>query len=111
MQDNSAIPVVLPSHLLPPLEGEVCTQHIRCGKPGCRCNTGQLHDPYYYRIWREGTYIRKVYVKAGELEAVRAACEAHRNLSGSLRSVKQTRLRLTQSILKEWRQTQRYLGK
>ena len=54
---------------------------------------------------------REVYVKAIELEAVKAACEAHRSLSRNLRAVKQVRTRLTQSILKEWRQTQRYLGK
>ncbi len=111
MQDNSAMPVSLPSAPLLPLEGEVCAQFIRCGKSGCRCQSGHLHGPYHYRIWREGAHVRKVYVKAGELEAVRAACEAHKTLSRSLRDVKQTRLRLTQSILKEWRQTLRYLGK
>ena len=95
----------------PPLEGEVCIQFIRCGKSGCRCQLGHLHGPYHYRIWREGAHVRKVYVKASELAAVKSACDAHRHLSRSLRDVKQTRIRLTQSILKEWRQTQRYLGK
>ena len=100
------------NHLLPhPLEGEVCVQYIRCGKPGCRCQAGHLHGPYHYRIWREGAQVRKVYVKAAELASVKAACDAHRSLSRNLRDVKQARVRLTQSILKEWRQTQRYLGK
>jgi len=94
-----------------PLEGEVCVQFIRCGKSGCRCQLGHLHGPYHYRIWREGARVRKVYVKASELAAVKSACDSHRHLSRSLRDVKQTRIRLTQSILKEWRQTQRYLGK
>lgn len=112
MQDNSAMPVSLPpAPLLMPLEGEVCAQLIRCGKSGCRCQLGQLHGPYHYRVWHDGAYVRKVYVKAGELESVRAACEAHKTLSRSLRAVKHTRLRPTQSILKEWRQTLRYLGK
>ena len=57
-----------------PLEGEVCPQFIRCGKPGCRCQYDKPHGPYHYRIWREGTRVRKVYVKATEVEAVRAAC-------------------------------------
>ena len=112
MQDNSAMYVSLPlAPLLPPLEGEVCAQFIRCGKAGCRCRLGHLHGPYHYRIWREGAIVRKVYVKAGELDSVRAACEAHKNLSQSLRDVKQARLRLTQNILRGWRQAQRYLGK
>ena len=108
MQSSPDTASVLPLH---PLEGEVCIQFIRCGKTGCRCQAGHLHGPYHYRIWREGTHVRKVYVKAVEMESVKAACEAHRNLSRSLRGVKQVRMRLTQSILKEWRQTQRYLGK
>ena len=94
-----------------PLEGEVCVQFIRCGKSGCRCQAGRLHGPYHYRIWREGAQVRKVYVKASELEAVRAACDAYRSLSRNLRDVKQARTHLTQSILKEWRQTQRFLDR
>ena len=94
-----------------PLEGEICAQYIRCGKQGCRCQTGQLHGPYHYRIWREGTQVRKVYVKASEVEGVRSACAAFKDLTHSLRQARQARARLTQGILKEWRQTQRYLGK
>jgi len=106
MQD----PLDVTSALSPsPLEGEVCVQYIRCGKSGCRCQAGYLHGPYHYRIWREGAQVRKVYVKASELEAVKAACEAHKIMSRSLRDMKHTRLRLTQSIQKEWRQTQRFL--
>ena len=90
-----------------PLEGEVCPQLIRCGKPGCRCQSGQLHGPYHYRIWREGSRVRKVYVKATEVEAVRAACNLHRTLSRSLQNVRQANQHLTQSIQKEWRRTER----
>jgi len=106
MQDLS-ITALTPS----PLEGEVCIQYIRCGKLGCRCQSGQLHGPYHYRIWREGAQVRKVYVKAVELEAVKAACEVHKALVRNLRDVKQTRLRLTQSIQREWRRTQQFLAK
>lgn len=90
-----------------PLEGEVCKQYIRCGKPGCRCRDGQLHGPYYYRIWRQGTRVRKVYVKAGDVERVRAACEAHRMLSHQLRDSKKRRVQLTSSIERHWRLMQR----
>ncbi len=94
---------------LEPLEGEVCPQFIRCGKPGCRCQYDQPHGPYHYRIWREGTRVRKVYVKAAELEAVRVACVLHRTLSRSLQHVRQEKMQLTQSMNKEWRRTQRLM--
>ena len=95
---------------LQPLEGEVCPQFIRCGKPGCRCQYGQPHGPYHYRIWREGTRVRKVYVKATELEAVKAACALHRTLSRGLQDAKMEKLLLTRSMHKEWRRTQRLMA-
>lgn len=87
----------------------MCVQYIRCGKTGCRCQVGHLHGPYHYRIWREGTRVRKVYVKSAEVEAVRAGCEAYRTLTRRLRDVKTARAELTRNILKEWRQTKRFL--
>lgn len=101
----------IPGKEIEPLEGEVCPQLIRCGKSGCRCQFGRLHGPYHYRIWREGTRVRKVYVKATEVEAVKAACMLHRTLSRSLQDVKQTKLQLTQSIQREWRRTERLRNK
>ena len=90
-----------------PLAGEVCSQFIRCGKTGCRCSQGELHGPYYYRIWREGATVHKVYVKSRDMESVKAACKAHKTLSGTLQELKKARLKLTQGIQKEWRRTQR----
>jgi hypothetical protein len=92
-----------------PLEGEVCPQFIRCGKTGCRCQYDRPHGPYYYRIWREGPRVHKVYVKASHVEAVRAACALHRTLARSLQDVKQAKTQLTQSMNKEWRRTQRLI--
>ena len=92
-----------------PLAGEVCPQFIRCGKPGCRCQSGQPHGPYHYRIWREGTRVRKVYVKATEVEKVKAACVLHRVITRRLQDAKQTKLHLTQSMHREWRRTQRLI--
>ena len=91
-----------------PLEGEVCLQFIRCGKAGCRCQSGRLHGPYYYRIWREGSRVRKVYIKAADVEAVKVACALHRSLSLSLQEVRQMKRHLTQSIQREWRRTERF---
>lgn len=93
-----------------PLVGEVCPQFIRCGKPGCRCQNGHPHGPYHYRIWREGTRVRKVYVKAADVEEVKAACLLYRAMTRSLQDVKQAKLRLTHSMQKEWRRTQRLMS-
>ena len=37
---------------------------------------GKVYGPYWYRFYREGGKLRKVYVPAADLERVRAECEA-----------------------------------
>lgn len=78
---------------LEPLPGSVCAQFIRCGNPRCRCRSGKLHGPYYYRVWREGARVRKAYVKRPDLEAVRAACGEHARHMAQLRKTRRERER------------------
>lgn len=53
-------------------------QHTRCGKPRCRCASGRLHGPYHYLRWREGAILRRRYVRAADVPAVRAILERRR---------------------------------
>ncbi len=94
---------------LPPLKGVVCEQYVRCGKAECRCQRGEPHGPYYYRVWREGERVQKVYVKASELDSVRAACEAHRELTDQIEEMRRERERLTRGLQESWRSTKRLL--
>jgi hypothetical protein len=91
------------------LPGEVCSQYIRCGKPGCRCEMGQRHGPYYYRIWRDGDRVHKAYVKRSELKSVQQACESYRLQRQQLRDAHQERERLARHILREQRETMRLM--
>ena len=58
--------------------GSVTAQYVRCGTPGCRCESGTLHGPYFYLFWREGGRLRKRYLRPDEVDAVRAACDERR---------------------------------
>lgn len=60
------------------LPGAVYAYYTRCGKVTCGCNTGSLHGPYHYRKWRAGGRQYLVYVRPGDVDAVRAACERGR---------------------------------
>jgi hypothetical protein len=37
-------------------------EYVRCGKPGCRCERGQLHGPYWYRYQRVGGRLKSTYL-------------------------------------------------
>ena len=52
------------------LPGAVCEQW--------RERDGKRYGPYYFRFWREGGRLHKQYVKPDEVDAVRAACQRHR---------------------------------
>ena len=58
-----------------PKTGAVCAQWIRCGRPACRCDRGELHGPYHYLFWRERGRLRKRYVRLADVGAVRAELE------------------------------------
>ncbi len=51
---------------------------VRCGKPTCRCTTGEGHGPYWYLYWRQGGVQRRRYVPAIEVAAVRAVVAGRR---------------------------------
>ena len=36
-------------------------QGVKCGKSGCKCAAGDLHGPYWYEYWREGSKVCKKY--------------------------------------------------
>jgi hypothetical protein len=67
--DSKALPKI------EPLPGVICEQRVRCGKPGCRCNSGSPHRAFY-RFWRERGKLKKKYIRKGDLEYVRACVAA-----------------------------------
>ena len=81
---------------LPQMErGTVHAQRKRCGRATCRCTRGQWHTAFYL-FWRQGSRLRKTYIKAAEVEAIRAACHERQ------RRERQAREAL-RSAWEEWR--------
>ena len=78
------------------------THRVRCGKPSCRCTTGEGHGPYWFLYWREGTVQRRRYVPAVDLPAVRSVVEGRRAAEQAERLV------LGQS-LETWRGMRRWV--
>lgn len=77
--------------------GTVHRQFVRCGKAACRCARGELHGAYYYHFVRVGGKLRKRYLKAHEVEQVRAACAARHEVERARRA----RSRETSQLLRE----------
>jgi hypothetical protein len=61
-----------------PLQGGILTQFKQCGRSNCRCATGSLHGPYYYRVWMVQGIRYKTYVKKADFDRINAGMEAFR---------------------------------
>jgi hypothetical protein len=94
METNSAktLPKMLP--------GVVCWQWVRCGRPGCRCARGNLHGPYPYRFFREGSKLCKAYIPKALVPQVTEACEARREFRREIKASLQEWRELTEQIRK-----------
>jgi len=90
-----------------PLPGIVCSQFIQCGKPNCRCRKGMPHGPYFYRIWRDGRTVKKVYVRAQDVARVRGQCERYGVLDEELRALRARRLAYTARLWTQIRRSRR----
>lgn len=62
----------------------VCTQFVKCGKPNCKCTSGQLHGPYQAAFWKEDGRIRKRYIRLADVEQMRELSEQPRLLRREL---------------------------
>ena len=53
-----------------PKKMAICIQYRKCGKPGCRCNAGALHGPYFFYFYREDGKLKKSYIRKAEAKAL-----------------------------------------
>lgn len=67
------------------LSGFVERRRVRCGKSNCKCAKGEHHTAFYH-VWHTGGHRFRRYIRLGEINAVRDACEAHRQLQAILRA-------------------------
>jgi hypothetical protein len=65
--------------------GHVQQRRVRCGKANCKCRRGELHSAYYH-VWHADGRRFQCYVRRSEIDTLRAACQAHRELQTQLRA-------------------------
>ena len=70
------------------IPGCVVAQHVRCGKPTCRCARGHLHGPYFAHYWREDGRARKRYLERHDAPRVAALCTRYRAQHPSTRALR-----------------------
>lgn len=94
------------AHSEGPLPGVVSARWKRCGKPGCRCQAGKLHGPYYLRRWREGGRQRSQYLDRDDVEKVREQCQQEQQIRAGLRRARQQALGEIRELIQTTRDTE-----
>ncbi len=84
--------------------GTVHSQVVRCGKPSCKCASGELHGPYFYHFQRINGSLVKRYVKAADVADMRAACDARRKNRRQESSARKASVRTLQQMLTKLRE-------
>src|SRR5256885_6539252 len=96
MKTENPLPKMIP--------GTLHAQMIRCGKPSCKCARGQLHGPYFYHFQRINGSLVKHYIKAADVAAMRAACDAYRRRKQRNRLEHKVNLKLLQRLMTKLRE-------
>jgi hypothetical protein len=91
--------------------GAVCAQMVRCGKKTCKCARGELHGPYYYHFERVDGVLVKRYVKAKDVVAMRAACEARQHQDKRQRLMLKMNFRALADAVEQLRGYEKQLSK
>lgn len=66
------------------LNGHIQRRRVRCGKKNCKCARGEKHTAFYH-VWHCGGFRFQKYVRRSQVENVRQACQAYRDLQIKLR--------------------------
>jgi hypothetical protein len=67
------------------LNGHIQKRRVRCGKPNCKCVSGELHTAFYH-VWHADGRRYQRYVRKSQVNTVRRRCEQYRQLQITLRA-------------------------
>jgi hypothetical protein len=89
--------------------GALCAQMVRCGKPNCKCASGELHGPYSYRFARVNGVLIKRYVKVKDVPQLRAMCDVRRQEDRRHRRADKLNAHQLMKAIEQLRENERFL--
>lgn len=97
-------PKVLPKTAAEISNGGLYQQAVRCGKSGCRCALGDLHQGYFYFIRRINGHLRKTYIPKPQVALVGRLVEEARRLRRAEHEAKRSSRRLLSELREKLRE-------
>lgn len=79
----------------------VCAQYVKCGKPNCKCASGQHHGPYFAAFWKQNGRIHKRYIRLADVEQMRELSDEPRQLRRDISKCK-SYMRQLRALVREY---------
>lgn len=87
-------------NLGPMLEGSFTKRYTRCKKPGCKCEKGERHGPYFSISKKdESGKTRLFYIRPDELETTSGLLETGREFRAGLKRLKIAQSKVDKALL------------
>jgi len=84
----------------PMLEGSFTKRYTRCKKPGCKCEKGERHGPYFSISKKdESGKTRLVYIRPNELATTSRLLETRREFRAGLKRLKIAQEKVDKALL------------
>ncbi len=65
--------------------GHIQKRRVRCGKPNCKCASGERHTAFYH-IWHTDGRRYQKYIRKSQVKTLRKQCEQYRLLQITIRA-------------------------
>lgn len=82
----------------PMLEGSFTKRYTRCKKPGCKCERGERHGPYFSISRTENGKTRLEYIRPGEIVPVSEMLEARRRFRAGIKRLKKNQQAIDEAL-------------
>lgn len=82
----------------PMLEGSFTKRYTRCKKPGCRCERGERHGPYFSISKNVNGKTRLEYIRPGEITTVSKLLENRRQFRAGLKRLKKNQAAIDEAL-------------
>lgn len=80
------------------MTGSIVESYRTCGKPGCKCQEGEKHGPYYLLTWSEGGRTKTCHIPKEKLPDVKRMTQNYQEAREALRKLGEINRRLVLEV-------------
>lgn len=85
-------------NLKPYMEGSLVERYVRCGKPNCRCRSGEQHGPFLYLSRKVDGKTRYTYISRARVKEAKVLVGRYEELRRIRKRIRELNLRIEEAL-------------